>query len=190
MSGVNKTINVDGMKVLRSIVDEAIVSLEAVIVARDNVAWGVVRLNTTSGPVEVRNRIEELPINDEGETDEFGVLSVMVTNGAFVVDDVDQEASVCPLDETVTGITLINGRVVTYEDGEAIADRSYTQAIVFELASGEYLVLDKGAWFSEMISINMGPSPSVFISDDSEDWEDDPEEPSIHYGWERAFVRV
>jgi hypothetical protein len=41
-----------------------------------------------------------------------------------------------------------------------------------------------------MITINMGPEPSVFISDDSEDWEDDPEEPSIHYGWERAFVGV
>lgn len=190
MSGVNKTINADGMKVLRDIVDEAIVSLEAVIVARDNVAWGVVRLNTALGAVEVRNHVEELPINNEGETEEFGVLSVKVANGDFVVDDVDQEASLCPLDEMVAGITLVNGRVVTYENGEAIVDRSYTQAIVFELASGEHLVLDKGAWFSEMISINMGPEPSVFISDDSEDWEDDPEEPSIHYGWERAFVQI
>jgi len=74
--------------------------------------------------------------------------------------------------------------------GRSFSDRSYTQAIVFELVSGRVLVLDKGPWFSETVSINRGAGVSDLISDTAGDWEDDPDEPLVHHVWAQTFVRV
>lgn len=90
----------------------------------------------------------------------------------------------------MAGVALVNGLVTTFDEGTAVVRRAYTQAIAFELQSGDLLVLDKGAWFGEMISIAMGTTLGDLVYDDSADWEDDPEEPSVHFTWERGLVRI
>ena len=188
MSGVNKTIDSEGIEALRGIIGKRIDSIDAYIVARDNVAWKAVRINCDGHALDVMNGLEYLPINDEGDTEEMGILRVAPGDTeTLVVDDVDTDASTCEIGATVMGVTLVNGRVVTKDCGRVIADRSYTQAIAFGLSSGESLVLDKEAWFSEMISVGMG-DPEDLVYDDAIDWEDDPEDPDVHFSWSRQVL--
>lgn len=188
MSDANKTICSEGITALREIIGKRIDSIDAYIVARDNVAWRAVRINCDGTALDVINELQYLPINDEGDTEEMSSLRVAPGGtGMFVVDDVNFEACTCEVGEVVAGITLLNGRVVTTDQGRVIADRAYTQAIAFGLSSGGSLVLDKGAWFSEMIAIGMG-DPEDLVYDDSLDWEDDPEDPDIHFSWSRHVL--
>lgn len=190
MSGVNKTIDSEGITALRGIIGKRIESIDAYIVARDNVAWRAVRINCDGTALDIINELEHLPINDEGDTEEMSSLRVMSSEtDVLAVDDVDTGASTCEIGTTVTGVTLVNGRVVTRDCGRVIADRAYTQAIAFGLSSGESLVLDKGAWFSEMIAIGMG-DPEDLVYDDALDWEDDPEDPDVHFSWSRSLIRL
>ncbi|MDO4796557.1 MAG: hypothetical protein Q4A01_00890 [Coriobacteriales bacterium] len=180
-----------GIKLLRDVVGRTITALEAVIVARDDVAWGTVRIHAGDAPIDVTTALRDLIINDEGDTEEFGVLAVAEADpDALRVDGVDEEPSWCDIGADVAGVMLVNGHVTATEDGTAIMERAYTQAIVFALARGGCLVLDKGAWFSEMITIGMGDSWEDLVYDDSQDWEDDPEEPEVHYGWKRSMKRL
>lgn len=55
---------------------------------------------------------------------------------------------------------------------------------------GGCLMLDKGAWFSKMIIIDMGDSWEGLVYDDSQNWEDDPKEPEVHYDWTRYSAVV
>ncbi|MDO4808010.1 MAG: hypothetical protein Q4A07_12290 [Coriobacteriales bacterium] len=72
----------------------------------------------------------------------------------------------------------------------AVGARVHMQDILFALAGGGCLMLDKGAWFSEMIIIGMGDSWEGLVYDDSQNWEDDPEEHEVHYDWSRYFAVV
>lgn len=190
MLDVNRTID-PGQELLRSAIGSVITSLDVVIVARDNVAWNTVRVNTTAGSFDVSNLVEELSVNGGGDVEGFGVLSVAeAATPTLEVDGVDRDASSRPVGEGVAGVTLVNGRVTTFDEGTAVVRRAYTQAIAFELQSGDLLVLDKGAWFGETVSVAMGTALGDLVYDDSADWEDDPEEPSIHFAWERGLVRI
>lgn len=191
MLDVNKAIDHAGQELLRSAIGSVITSLDAVIVARDNVAWNTVRVNTTAGSFDVSNLVEDLPVNGDGDVEGFGVLSLAeAATPTLEVDGVDRDVTTCPIGEAAAGVTLVNGRVTTFDEGTALVRRAYTQAIAFELQSGDLLVLDKGAWFGEMISIAMGTTLGDLVYDDSADWEDDPEEPSVHFAWERDLIRI
>ena len=90
------------------------------------------------------------------------------------VDGVDRDVTTCPIGEAVVGVTLVNGLVTTFDEGTAVVRRAYTQAIAFELQSGDLLALDKGAWFGEMISIAMGTTLGDLVYDDSANWKTTP----------------
>ena len=191
MSEASYTIAPDEIGLLRNIVGRTLEALEAVIVARDDMAWGTVRIHAGEASVDVTNALRNLPINDEGDTEEFGVLEVTKARpGELHVDGVDKDSSWCSIGTTVSSVMLVNGYATATESGTDIMERAYTQAIVFELEGGGFLVLDKGAWFSEMITIGVGESWEGLVYDDSQDWEDDPEEPEIHYRWQRSTQRV
>ena len=191
MSGTDNTITDVRTNVPPALVGKAVEGLEAVIVARDDMAWGTVRIHAGDATFDVTNTLRDLPINDVGDDEEFAVLSVSEAGtGELHVEDVDKASGWCELNATITDVALVNGHVTATEADSVIMERAYTQAVVLELDDGDYLVLDKGPWFSEMITIGMGSSWEELVYDDSQDWEDDPEEPAVHYSWERLLARA
>lgn len=104
MLDVNRTIHPAGQELPRSAIGSIITSHDAVIVARENVAWNTVRVNTTAGSLDVSNLVEDLPVNGEGDDEGFGVLSVTeAATPTLGVDGVDRDVSTCPVGEAVAG---------------------------------------------------------------------------------------
>lgn len=191
MSGINFKITDSGTKSLGNLIGKTIQGLETAIVARDDMALGTVRMYVEDASIDITTTLKDLPINNEGDTEEFGVLTVSeAAPGELCIEGVDKEISWCNISASISGITLVNSHVTATEGGTSMMERVYTQAIVFELAEGNYLVLDKGPWFSEMITIGMGAIWKDLVYDDSQDWEDDPEEPEIHYRWQQSVERL
>ena len=148
-------------------------------------------MHAADASVDITATLEDLPINDEGDTEEFGVLTVFeAAPGELCIVGVDKEISRCDISAIVSDIALVNSHVTATEGKTVTMERAYTQAIVFALAGGNYLVLDKGPWFSEMITIGMGANWTDLVYDDSQDWEDDPEEPEVHYCCRRLVERL
>ena len=188
MSGVNFTIAQEGIELLREARGTTMVSLEAVIIARNDMAWGTVRIHLADAVIDIAVGLQDLPLNSDGDVEEFGVLTVSEAEpGSLSVEGVDKEAEWYNVGMPVTGITLVNDHVSAFEGGRETMERSFTQAIVFTLADGSHLVLDKGAWFSEMITIGKGAAWEDCVYDSSQDWENDPEEPEVRYVWKRTL---
>lgn len=141
--------------------------------------------------IDVAVGLQDLPLNSDGDVEEFGVLTVSEAEpGALNIEGADKEAGWCDVGMPVMGITLVNDHVAAFEGGRGTMARSFTQAIVFALADGSSLVLDKGAWFSETITIGTGAAWEDCVYDSSQDWENDPEEPEVRYVWERVLEEL
>ncbi|MDO4539099.1 MAG: hypothetical protein Q4B54_13125 [Coriobacteriales bacterium] len=176
---------------LKNTLKQTATGLEAVIVARDDMAWSTVRIHTSLARFDISVNLQDLPINDEGDVEEFGVLEVsQACDDEMRLEDVDKDPEWWAIGKRVDTIVLVNSHVVVRENASVIMDRMYTQAIVIGLEDKSYLILDKGAWFSEMITISIDNDWKRHIYDDSQDWEDDPEEPNVHYEWHRSFERI
>ncbi|MDO4806741.1 MAG: hypothetical protein Q4A07_05780 [Coriobacteriales bacterium] len=191
MPSIDCTITGEGVELLGAIKGATISALEAVIAARENMAWRTVRIHLGDAAVDVTVSLRNLPVNSEGDVEEFGTLAVSVAGpGTLRVEGVDKETEWRDVGAKVAGITLVNDHVVASEHGQVIMERSFTQVIVFDLADDSSLVLDKGTWFSEMIAIGAGEVWRNLVYESSQDWADDPEEPSVRYGWTRTLQEV
>lgn len=182
MVEVDKQISSEEESLLKTMVGTTLLYLEAKIVAPPDMAWNVVRLHTTGGALDVRCLLRNLPINDEGDEEEFGLISVAESEGgALSIPGVSADVFRIDVGKIVTGIEVVNDRMGLFESGEEIYRRTTTKAIVVHVGE-EVVCLDRPVWFDEMLSIGRGPSLKGLITDEWADWEDDEEEePGIHY---------
>lgn len=192
MIEIDKRLQPTELELLRELIGATIVSMDAVLVDNDNSAWNTVRIHAKKGSVDISNLLEELPLNDEGDTDEYAVMSVAAApDENLVVDAITADTSACIVNQVVSGVLLAEGRVKTFYKGKELTDRTYTQAVILRLSDDSYLVFDKEAWFEEIITIKRGESLIELLYDESPDWEDDFEEkPDTHYELTRALVEL
>lgn len=192
MFEIDKRLQPTELELLQELVGSTIVRMDAVLVDNDNSAWNTVRIHTKRGAVDISNLLEELPLNDEGDTEEYAVMSVAAApDKILVVDAITADTSVCFVNQVVSGVLLAEGRVKTFYKGELLTDRTYTQAVILRLSDDSYLVFDKEVWFEEIITIKQGENLAELLYDESPDWEDDLEEkPDTHFELTRALVEL
>ena len=187
---VNTALSDESAALLMQSIGSRIVSLDAAIVASDNIAWNVVRITFDSFALDVRCDLEDRTISEDSETEEYGVLSVLLASDEpLVVNGTSARTLTCPVEAVVKDVLVLDGRVDAFWDGEQVNSRVFTQAIGFKLGEYDWLVLDKETWFGDMIAINRGERLDELVRDSSIDWEKDPETPEQHFvysaGWKR-----
>lgn len=170
------------LELLRSLKGLRLKSIDACIVARDDMAWNTVRLHFDSVDVDLSNHLGEVQLDESGTCDEFGLLQVSRADSEILdVPDASPETSTFLVDKHISGIKVIEDSIEVSADGSLTSRTIYPQALVFNLGD-EFLVFDKEVWFEETIAIKKGKDLSALIYDDSVNWEDDLEEdPSTHY---------
>ena len=191
MVTVTKTLSDTEKDILASLVGSRLVSAEAALAAPPDGAWNTVRLRTDRGSVDVSCLLETLPLNDVGDEEEFGVLSVAPAGeGHLEVPGVSADVCELPLSGTVTGVEVRGDRLDLYERGELVYSRETSKAVVLLTDLGT-LCLDCQAWFEEMLTISSGPDPDALVCDEWAGWEDDEEEePGIHYEFSKTAERL
>ena len=166
-------------------------SVDAVIVARDNMSWNVVRLHFDGLDLDIRNTLSDIKIDEFGTLEEFGLLSVQVADGAILqVSETHTDATVLDMNMLLRGIWVQVNRVDVYGDDQLVASVLYPQALGFELDEG-VLVLDKEEWFSEMIAVKYARGTAPAVYDECVNWEDDSAEDSgTHYEFSAERIRL
>ena len=191
MVTVTRTLSETEKGILASLVGSRLVSAEAALAAPPDGAWNTVRLRTDRGSVDVSCLLETLPLNDVGDEEEFGVLSVAPAGeGHLEVPGVSADVCELPLSGAVTGVEVRGGRLDLYERGELVYSRETSKAVVLLTDLGA-LCLDRQAWFEEMLTVSGGPDPDALVCDEWAGWEDDEEEePGIHYEFSKTAERL
>jgi hypothetical protein len=156
-----------------------------------DVAWNTVRVETSGPTLDVTSAQVERPVDEQGNSDDFGVVSVRrTTGGELVVPTIDDGARFYPIGREIQAVHLVNNTVQTFVHGLPTWTYASTQAVVFDFADGSWLALDRGAWFSEVIRVSEGRGPRSTYNA-SQDWEDDPEElPDTHFECSSTLVSV
>ena len=186
-----KTLSDTEKDILASLVGSRLVRVEAALAAPPDGAWNTVRLRTDRGSVDVSCLLETLPLNDVGDEEEFGVLSVAPAGeGRLEVPGVSADVCELPLSGAVTGVEVRGDRLDLYERGELVYSRETSKAVVLLTDLGAFC-LDRQVWFEEMLTISSGPGPDALVCDEWDGWEDDEEEePGIHYEFSKTAERL
>lgn len=186
-----KTLSDTEKDILASLVGSRLVRVEAALAAPPDGAWNTVRLRTDRGSVDVSCLLETLPLNDVGDEEEFGVLSVAPAGeGRLEVPGVSADVCELPLSGAVTGVEVRGDRLDLYERGELVYSRETSKAVVLLTDLGAFC-LDRQVWFEEMLTISSGPDPDALVCDEWAGWEDDEEEePGIHYEFSKTAERL
>lgn len=191
MVTVTRTLSSAEKSLLASLVGARLLCVEAALAAPPDCAWNTVRLRTDRGCIDVSCLLEALPVNDEGDEEEFGVLSVTpACDGRLVVPGISADVCELSLSGTVTDVEVYGDRLDLYEHGELIYSRQASKAIVLLTDLGA-VCLDRQVWFEEMLTISNGSDPAALIHDEWADWEDDEEEePGVHYDFSTTVERL
>ena len=186
-----KTLSDTEKDILASLVGSRLVRVEAALAAPPDGAWNTVRLRTDRGSVDVSCLLETLPLNDVGDEEEFGVLSVAPAGeGRLEVPGVSADVCELPLSGAVTGVEVRGDRLDLYERGELVYSRETSKAVVLLTDLGAFC-LDRQVWFEEMLTISSGPGPDALVCDEWDGWEDDEEEePGVHYEFSKTAERL
>ena len=188
---VKRTLSQAEKETLRTLVGARLACIEAALAAPPNVAWNTVRLRTDRGCVDVSCLLESLPVNDEDDEEEFGVLSVDVADeGRLEVPGISADVTEMAFGGVISGIEVRGDRLDLYEQGEQIYRRETSKAIVL-LVEGGAICLDRQVWFEEALTISAGPDADELVYDEWAEWEDDEEEePGIHYEFSTSTERL
>lgn len=191
MVAVNRTLLQAEKETLKTLVGARLACIEAALAAPPDVAWNTVRLRTDRGCVDVSCLLESLPVNDEGDKEEFGVLGVRAAGeGRLEVPGISADVIEMPLEGVISGVEVRGDRLDVFEQGEQIYRRQTSKAIVL-LVEGGAICLDRQVWFEEALTITSGPDADKLVYDEWADWEDDEEEePGIHYEFSTTVERL
>ena len=174
MQRIYKAIAEEQKSVLSGLIGANFIAYDAALADNCNTAWNTVRLHTDRGSVDINCLLESIPINDDGDTDEFGIISIQwATDDKLVVDSISGPVTTTEVGKPIDEIIVVSGRVKSFYGSEALLDFTSTKAIVFKLGSGGYLVFDRELGFEEMLTIKAGALLDELIHDDSESWEID-----------------
>lgn len=187
---VNTALGDESAALLTRAIGSRIISLDAAIVASDNIAWSVVRVFFDSFVVDVRCDLENRTISEDSETEEYGVLSAaLAPDEPLVVNGTSARTMTCPVEAVVKDVLFLDGTVDAFWDGDQVNSRAFTQAIAFKLGEFDWLVLDKETWFGDMIAVNRGERLCELARDSSVDWDDDPDLPEQHFVYSASWNR-
>lgn len=181
MSKTDKSFTRGEAQILRGMVGRPLDFLDAVVVARGDMSWNSVRLHQADFAIDVNVSLGEIPVDELGTAEEFGLLAVVpAPDETLSLPDVSVGTTVVEVGKPILGVTVVNDEVEVFGDGASVATISYPQAIVIDLGD-EFLVLDKESWFSETIAVKRGARWEPLVYDDSPNWEKDPEDPGTRY---------
>lgn len=182
MNNTDKAFTDDERALLGSLIDQELITLDACIAARGDMAWNTVRLHTAGKAVDLNNTLGEIVVDEFGTLDEFGLMSVTMSDqGVLEIPEVSSDTSVISVGKKIRSVRVVNDVITIYGDEVAVAKIRYPQAVILDLGD-EFLVLDKETWFEETISIKAGQNAMDLVYDDTVNWADDPEEdPTTHY---------
>lgn len=191
MQIADKRFSAEEIQLLASMAGQKLCSIDAVVVARDNLAWNTVRLHFAEVHVDLNNYLGEIVVDEFGSIDEFGLLSVSpASSEQLEIAEVGANTKTIDVGRKITEVQVVNNIIDVFGDGEKVATVVYPQAVVLMHDQG-FIVLDKENWFSEMIAVKMANRIEGLIYDDSVNWEDDPEEdPSTHYSFRTETVAL
>ena len=175
---VSKELGADEKTLLSSLMGSSLTSLEAVLVDNVNTAWNKVRIHSSCGTdIDICCVLESLPIADDGETDEFGVLSISdASNQPFNVESIDAEPCCINVDKEVSSIYVSLETIKSFYDDVPLVERSGAQAVIFRFTDDSFLSIDREVWFEEVLTIKFGSDMQSLINDDSDSWAVDPDE--------------
>lgn len=186
---VNCCLNQAERSLIQSCVGKTLTSLQGVMLG--DVAWHTVRVETDGPTFDITCLQTSQPIDDQGDTDEYGVIHVdRAQAGSLEVPDIAGDAERRPIRQTIDAVYVANDEIATFSHSTLICKRKSAQAVIFKLADGTHLAIDRGVWFSEMLAISEGASVERLLYDGSQDWEDDPlEDPDTHYEF-RSWIEA
>lgn len=186
---INCCLNQAERSLVQSCVGKTLTSLQGVMLG--NAAWHTVRVETDGPTFDITCLQTSQPIDDQGGADEYGVIHVdRARPGSLEVPDIAGDADQMPIGQTIDAAYIANDEIATYSHSTLVCNRRSTQAIIFKLANGMHLAIDRGVWFSEMLIISEGASVENLLYDGSQDWEDDPlEDPDTHYEF-RSWIEA
>ncbi len=174
---------------VQSCIGKTLTNLQGVMLG--DTAWHTVRVETDGPAFDITCLQTSQPIDDRGGSDEYGVMHIDGAQpGSLEVPDIAGDAEQRTIGQTIDAIYIANDEIATFSHSSLICNRKSTQAVIFKLANGIYLAIDRGVWFSEMLTISEGASIERLLYDGSQDWEDDPlEDPDTHYEF-RSWIEA
>ncbi len=187
----DKSFNAEEVKLLSSMRGKILGSIDAVIVAREDTAWNIVRLHLDGMNIDLVNSLEDITVDELGTLEEFGLLKVEKTDCETLdIPEASSDTTIFPIEESIKDVKIVSNCIDIFGNAQKVATIRYPQAVIIETES-DFIVLDKEVWFSETITIKRGKSIDGLIYDESQNWEDDPEEdPSTHYEFRTEIVSV
>ena len=181
MISVDKRIGAEEVVLLKGLIGKELREVEAAIAAPPNVAWNTVRLHADAYFLDINCFLDNVAINDEGDADEFGVISVIsATNDNLKVKTISSDTEELIINKQVTRIEVFETKIISKYGKVPFCEKQFTKAIVFYFED-ECMVIDKLAWFDEMLRVSFGSSPEKLLYDESLDWESDIEEDGVAF---------
>ena len=180
----DRRIKTNEVKLIKGLIGKKLVKAEGAIASPPNVAWNTIRLHTNNNySLDINCYLEKVKINEENDTDEFGVISVKSAKGnKLVVNSILSETEDFVVNKTIEKIEVLESKTVAFLQCIPFCEKLFTKALVFYFNDG-CMVIDKLAWFDEMLRISFGESPKNLLYDESQDWEseEDGNEVSFKY---------
>ncbi len=192
MKVTNKVFKENEVEFLLKAKSRTLKSVDLIVVARDNLGWNTARIHINDDiNIDLNNNLESIVIDEFGNSDEFGILSLdRSSNKVLELADVCENASTFIINKRIKDVLLVEDTISVFGNEKKVSELSYVQAIAFDLEDG-FLVLDKETWFSEMIAIKEGNDLQELIYDDSANWEDSIEDdPTTHYEFNSKIVKL
>jgi len=189
----NEYRNLDNNQIalLDNLIGATLESIDAVLADNSNTAWNTVRVHTSNGSIDINCFLEELAINDEGDVDEFGIVSVQnAPNFPLEVEAISADTTKRDVNKEITGINIVTNTLETFYGNNQLVHRETVQAIIFELDSSIFLALDREVWFEEELTIKWGNDLDGLIFDDSESWEDNPDDTMTRFNYSTKIDRL
>ena len=181
MISVDKRIGAEEVALLKGLIGKELREVEAAIAAPPNVAWNTVRLHADACSLDINCFLNNVAINDEGDADEFGVISVIsATNDNLKVKTISSVTEKLTINKQVTEIEVFETKIISKYGKVPFCEKQFTKAIVFYFKD-ECMVIDKLAWFDEMLRVIFGSRPEKLLYDESLDWESDIEEDDVTF---------
>ena len=190
MQRIHKVLSDVQQKLLASYIGANLLGYEAVF-AGPNLAWNTVRVHTSRGSFDIHCFLEALPVNDDGDTDEFGILSVCESDDSLLeVDDISADTTSLEIGKEIVDVGIVTNTLDSFYDNEQLVHRENVQAVFFELDDGSFMVLDREVWFEETLTIKQGHNLESLIYDDSESWENDLDDPETRFEYSSRIERL
>lgn len=140
---------------MRSLKGRTLEAYEAILVC--GTPWNAVRLLAPGSRIDINCTMESIPVNDNGEVEEFGVVSVRTAPPEKLeVEGVRSEPSTFSVGKVIERIAVLDWTGTILFEEAPILETSFTQAIAFLMDDGEWLAFDQAVSFGEELFVRQG----------------------------------